>query len=70
MKSVSFKSRTPKVHQLQAGQMYMHEESICGQLEDLTSSDESFLSTSEYITCKLIARFPQHLILLPTWHIS
>ena len=41
-KSVSFKSRTPKVHQLQAGQMYTQEDSTCGQSEDLTSSDESF----------------------------
>ena len=39
---MSFKSRTPKVHNLQAGQMYMHEDSICGQSKHLTSSDESF----------------------------
>ena len=30
------------MHQLQAGQMYTQEDSICGQSEDLTSSDESF----------------------------
>ena len=41
-KFVSFKSRTPKVHQLQGGQMYTQEDSICSQSEDLTSSDESF----------------------------
>ena len=41
-KSVSFKSRTPKVHQIQAGQVYMQEDSICGQSEDWTSSDDSF----------------------------
>ena len=41
-KLVSFKSRTPKAHQLQAGQLYMQEDSICGQSDDLTSSDESF----------------------------
>ena len=40
-KSVSFKSRTPKVHQLQAGQMYMQEDSICGQSGDLPSRDDS-----------------------------
>ena len=41
-KSVSFQSITPKVHQLQAGQMYMQEDSICGQSNDMTSSDELF----------------------------
>ena len=39
---MSFKSRTPKEHQLQAGQMYMQEDSICGQSEDMTASDKSF----------------------------
>ena len=38
----SFKSKTPKAHQLQAEHVYMQEDSICGQSEDLTSSDESF----------------------------
>ena len=41
-KKVSFKSRTLKAHQLQVGQMYMQENSICGQSGDLTSRDESF----------------------------
>ena len=41
-KKVSFKSQTLKVHQLQAGQMYTQEDSICGQSGDLTSSNESF----------------------------
>ena len=41
-KAVSLKSRTPKACQLQAVQMYMQEDSICGQSGDLTSSDESF----------------------------
>ena len=41
-KPVSFKSRTPKAHQLQAGQVYMQEDSICGQSDDLTSSNEPF----------------------------
>ena len=40
-KSVSFKYRTPKVHQLQAEQVYMQENSICSQSEDLASSNES-----------------------------
>ena len=38
---MSFKSRTPKAHQLQAEHVNMQEDSICGQLEDLTSSNES-----------------------------
>ena len=41
-KIVSFKSRTSKAHQLQAGQIYMHEDSLCSQSGDLTSSNESF----------------------------
>ena len=41
-KSVSFNSRTPKVHQLQAGQVFTQGDSICGQSKDLTSSNESF----------------------------
>ena len=41
-KEVSFKSRTPKVHQLQVGVVYTQEDSICSQSSDLTSSDESF----------------------------
>ena len=41
-KQVSFKSRTPKAQQLQAEAVYMQEDSICSQSEDLTSSDESF----------------------------
>ena len=40
-KPVSFKSRTHKAHQLQAGQVYMQKDSICSQSEDLTSSNES-----------------------------
>ena len=41
-KKVSFKSTTPKVHQLQVGVVYMQEDSIYGQSEDLISSDGSF----------------------------
>ena len=35
-------SRTPKANQLQAGQMYMQEDSICDESNNLTSSDECF----------------------------
>ena len=41
-KSMSFKSRTPKAHQLQAEQVYTQEDSIYSQSEDFISSDESF----------------------------
>ena len=34
--------RSPKAHQLRVGQVYMQENSICSQLSDNTSSDESF----------------------------
>ena len=37
-----FKSRMPKAHQLQVGVVYVQEDSICGQSNDLTSSNESF----------------------------
>ena len=39
---VSFRSRTPNAHQLQTGQVYIQEDSISGQSEDLTSRNESF----------------------------
>ena len=39
---VLFKSRVPKVHQLQAEEVHMQDESICSQSEDFTSSDDSF----------------------------
>ena len=42
MKQVSFKSRVPKAYQLQAEEVYAQEDSICGQSEDLPSSNESF----------------------------
>ena len=41
-KQVSFKSRAPKAHQLQAEEVYAQEDSICGQSEELISSNESF----------------------------
>ena len=40
-KCLSSQSRTPKAHQLQAEAVYVQEDSICSQSEDLTSSDES-----------------------------
>ena len=40
-KQVSFKPRAPTAYQLQAEEVYVQEDSICGQSEDLTSSDES-----------------------------
>ena len=39
---VSFKSRTPKAHQLQVRVVYMQGDFICGQSSDLTLSDEPF----------------------------
>ena len=44
-KQESFKntgSRSPRVHQLRVGQVYMTYSSICGQSGENTSSDESF----------------------------
>ena len=61
---VFFKSRTPKVHQLQAGVVYMQEDSIHGQSEDLSSSHESFC-LQVMIQCtqaKSMIPTPHHLI--------
>ena len=55
----SFKSTNPKAHQLQAGVVYVQEDSICGQSSDLTSSNES------YSAHKLVSSFPHNIILLP-----
>ena len=41
-KQVSFKTRAPKAHQLQAEEVYVQEGFICSQSEDLTFSNESF----------------------------
>ena len=74
-KQASFKSRTFKAHQLQAEQVYVQEDSICGQSEDLTSSSESFclqvrihcaqtssktLTTSHHITNLAYKLKPHH----------
>ena len=65
-KSVSFKSRTPRAHQLQAEQVYMQEDSICGQSEDLTSSNKSYCLQVKIQHEQASSRIAQHLILLPT----
>ena len=39
---MSFKPRAPKACQLQAEEVYAHEDSICCQSEELTSSSEPF----------------------------
>ena len=41
-KRKSFESRSPEVHQLQIGQIYMQDDPIYHQSGDLTSSDEPF----------------------------
>ena len=41
-KQAPFKSRKPKVHQLQAGSVYAKESAICSQSEDDSSSKDSF----------------------------
>ena len=61
---MSFKSRTPKAHQLQDGVVYIQEDSICGQSGDLTSSDESFCLQVKIQCTQATATFlkPRHLI--------
>ena len=41
-KQAAFKPRAPKPYQLQAEEIYMQDDSICGQTEEFTSSDDSF----------------------------
>ena len=41
-KKVSFTTRTSNAYQLQAGVVYMQEDSVCSKSGDLTFSDESF----------------------------
>ena len=64
-KQVSFKPRQPKTHMLQVGAVYACDKSICGHLEDLSSSDDSFcLELKIQCTqtkCKKIPT-PSHLI--------
>ena len=63
-KQVSFKSRPPKAHQLQAKEVYMQDESICGQSEDFTSSDDSFCVHMRIQCIQAESKFPKtcHLI--------
>ena len=41
-KQVTFKPKTPIAHQLQSEELYMQDDSIHGQSEELTSSNDSF----------------------------
>ena len=41
-KKAPFKSRKPKVHQLQAGAVYAKDSAICNQTEDDSSSEDAF----------------------------
>ena len=70
--SFFFKSRTLKVHQLQAGVDYMQEDSICCQSNDLTSSNESFCLQVK-IQCRqgnTKIPIPHHLITNPTYRLK
>ena len=55
---VSFKSRTPKTHQLQAETVFTQEDSICSQSEDLMSSDESFCLQVSILCAQASSRIP------------
>ena len=59
-KKVSFKFRTPKVHQLQAEVVYTQEDSICGQSGNLTSSDESFCLQVKIESTQANSKIPIH----------
>ena len=71
-KKVSFKSRTPKVHQLPAEVVYVQEDSICGQSGDLTSSDESFCLQVKIQCTQASSKFPtpHHLITNLTYRLK
>ena len=60
----SFKSRNPKAHQLQAGVVYVWEDSICSQSSDLTSNNESFCLQMKIQHTQANTKFPtpHHLI--------
>ena len=59
-----FKSRNPKAHQLQVGVVYAQEDSICCQLSDLTSCDQSFCLQVKIQCTQANTKFPtpHHLI--------
>ena len=68
-KEISFKSRNPKAHQLQAGVVYVQEDSICSQSSDLTFIDESFYLQVEIKCTQAESKFPHliiSLLILPT----
>ena len=60
----SLESRPPKAHQLQIGQVYMQDNSICGQSGDVTSSDESLFLQVKVQCPEADTKFPtpHHLI--------
>ena len=59
-----FKSRNPTAHQLQAGLLYVQEDSICSQSSDLTYSIESFCLQVKIQCTQANTKFPKphHLI--------
>ena len=74
-KQVAFKPKTPKAHQLQAEEIYMQDDSICGQSEEFTTRNDSFclqmqiqcaqakpkLSTTSHLITNLAYKLqPQH----------
>ena len=63
-KQVPFKSRALKAHQLQAEKVYMQDDSICSQSEDITSSDDSFCLQLRIQCVQAESKFPKtsHLI--------
>ena len=60
-KQLSFKSRNSKAHQLQAGVVFVQEDSICGQSGDLTSSNETFCLKVK-IQCMQTNTTPHHFL--------
>ena len=57
----ALESRSPKAHQLQIGSVCV-QDSICGQSEDLSSSDESFCLQMKIKSNEAETPAPQHLI--------
>ena len=71
-KKVSFKSITPKAHQLQVGVVYTQEDSICGQSGDLTSNNESFCLQVKIKCTQANTKIPtpHHLITNPAYRLK
>ena len=63
-KQAPFKSRRPKVHQLQAGTVYVHENAICCQSEESSSDDSFCLQLKVQCTQATLKKIPtpSHLI--------